>query len=77
MRPVFAGGSLTVSIICIAIATAWSILANWGVVESSTLMWRTLATLGVLFVASLFTVNANGIFTDRGRHQARLTGAGD
>ena len=56
---------LTVSIVSIVAATALSILAIWGVVEDSTLMWRSLATLGVLFVASLLTATANSVFSEK------------
>jgi hypothetical protein len=56
---------LTVSIVSIVSATTLSILAIWGVVESSTLIWRSLATLGVLFLASILTVMVNNIFAEK------------
>ena len=56
---------LTVSVVCIITATALSILSIWGVVESATLIWRSLSTLGVLFLASILTVMVNNIFVDR------------
>jgi hypothetical protein len=55
----------TVAIVSIVAATALSILAIWGVVESATLIWRSLSTLGVLFVASLLTVMSNNIFLEK------------
>lgn len=61
---------LTISIVSIVTATALSILAIWGVVASTTLMWRSLSTLGVLFVASILTVMVNNIFVEkRGRQE--------
>lgn len=55
----------TVSIVSIVSATAVSILGIWGFVADQTLMWRALATLGVLFLASILTVMVNGFFVDR------------
>ena len=55
----------TICVVSIVSATALSILGIWGVVDDAKLMWRALATLGVLFVASILTVVVNNIFVAR------------
>ncbi len=50
---------LAVSLLSILVATTVSILAIWNVVEDDTFVWRSLMTLGVIFLASVLTVSVN------------------
>lgn len=52
---------LAVSLLCILVATTVSILAIWNVVEDDEFVWKSLMTLGVIFLAALFTVSVNHI----------------
>jgi|GEM_PF-1325491 len=51
--------SLYVSLLCIIVATTISILGIWNVVDSDVLVWKSLMTLGVIFLASLLTYSVN------------------
>jgi hypothetical protein len=50
-----------ICIICIVAGTTISILAIWGVFETSYVFLRSLSTLGVIFLASVFTITVNKI----------------
>lgn len=68
--------ALIVGVLTIIAATTVSILAIWNVVEDSYLVWRSLATLGVVFLAVVLTVTVNNLVgarapggQDPGRHE--------
>jgi hypothetical protein len=50
-----------ICLICIVAGTTISILAIWGVFETSHVLLRSLSTLGVIFLASVFTITVNKI----------------
>jgi hypothetical protein len=50
-----------ICILCIVAGSTISILAIWGVVDAEDAMWKSLATIGVVFSASLLTVLVNRI----------------
>lgn len=50
---------LYVSLFCILVATTISILAIWQVVIDAEFVWKSLMTLGVIFLASLLTFTVN------------------
>lgn len=56
-----------VCIVCIVIAACISILAIWNVVDSTDLVWKSLSTLGVVFLASILTVSVDNIFSRKER----------
>ena len=58
--------SLSIALICIAIGTAVSILGIWGFIGDTGIIWRALATLGVVFLASLMVVAVNNMLSSRG-----------
>ena len=49
-------------IVCTAIAALLSVLAIWNVVDATVVVWKALATLGVVFLASILTVTVNSTF---------------
>ncbi|MCF7804453.1 MAG: hypothetical protein K9N46_09445 [Candidatus Marinimicrobia bacterium] len=53
--------SLYISLLCIVIATTISILAIWRVVIDTEFVWKSLMTLGVIFLASLLTYTVNNL----------------
>lgn len=53
--------SLYVSLLSIVIATTISILAIWQVVIDTEFVWKSLMTLGVIFLASLLTYTVNNL----------------
>lgn len=53
--------TLYISILCILIATTISILAIWRVVIDTQFVWKSLMTLGVIFLASLLTFTVNNL----------------
>ena len=55
----------SVCIICIIGATAVSIVGIWGVVGNTDLIWKSLATLGIVFLAGILTVSVNKMFAER------------
>ena len=44
-----------------------STLAIWNVVDNSALVWKSLSTMGVIFLASILTVSVDNIFSRRAR----------
>jgi hypothetical protein len=48
-----------VCLVCIVAGATISILAIWGVFETSHVFLRSLSTLGVIFLASVFTITVN------------------
>ncbi len=64
--------TLYISILCILIATTISILAIWRVVIDTQFVWKSLMTLGVIFLASLLTFTVNNLIpVDRDRKPPR------
>lgn len=57
----------SICILCIVAATSVSILAIWNVVDDTALIWKSLATLGVVFLASILTVSVDNIFARKAR----------
>jgi len=53
--------SLYISLLSIVIATTISILAIWQVVIDTEFVWKSLMTLGVIFLASLLTYTVNNL----------------
>ncbi len=53
---------LGISILAIVMGITISILAIWNVVETSDFFWRSLMTMGVLFLGSILTVTVNNFF---------------
>ena len=49
----------TLCLICIIVGTTISILAIWKVIADQDFYWRSLMTLGVLFLASVLTATIN------------------
>jgi hypothetical protein len=61
-----------VCLICIIAGTTISLLAIWGVFETSYVFLRSLSTLGVIFLASIFTITVNKIIPiDRTKHEQK------
>ena len=52
---------LVICLVCIVAGTTISILAIWGVFETSYVFLRSLSTLGVIFLASVFVITVNKI----------------
>ena len=50
-----------ICVVCIVAGTTISILAIWNVVEKSYIIWKSLLTFGVIFLASLLTITINKI----------------
>ena len=57
----------SICILCIVAATSVSILAIWNVVDDTALLWKSLSTLGVVFLASILTVTVDKIFSRTAR----------
>jgi hypothetical protein len=55
----------SVCILCIIGATCVSIMAIWNVVDDTALVWKSLSTMGVIFLASIMTVTVDNIFSRR------------
>jgi ABC-type bacteriocin/lantibiotic exporter with double-glycine peptidase domain len=62
--------SLGIALLCILFATTISILAIWNVVADRYLVWRALATLGVIFLATILAVIVNSLVSERDSRQA-------
>ena len=58
-----------VCILCIIGATCVSIMAIWNVVDDSALVWKSLSTMGVIFLASIMTVTVDNIFSRKVREE--------
>lgn len=54
-----------ICILCIVGATTVSIFGIWGVVANTDLIWKSLATIGVVFLSGVLTVSVNKMFADR------------
>jgi hypothetical protein len=50
-----------VCLVCIVAGTTISILSIWNVVAKSYIVWNSLLTFGVIFLASLLTMTVNKI----------------
>jgi len=50
---------LVICLICIVAGTTISILAIWGVVAKNYVIWKSLLTFAVIFLASLLTITVN------------------
>ena len=56
--------ALYIGVVSILAATSISILAIWGYIDDNTLVWRTLATLGVVFLGVIMSVVVGTITKD-------------
>ena len=59
--------ALSVALLCVVIGTAVSIMGIWGFIGDKGLIWRSLATLGVVFLASILTVTVNNMIGEKGK----------
>jgi hypothetical protein len=50
-----------ICLVCIVAGTTISILAIWNVVAKSYIVWKSLLTFGVIFLASLLTMTVSKI----------------
>lgn len=55
--------ALAVALLCVAVGTAVSIMGIWGFIGDKGIIWRSLATLGVVFLASVITVAVNNMIS--------------
>jgi hypothetical protein len=50
-----------ICVVCIVAGTTISILSIWNVVAKGYIVWKSLLTIGVVFLASLLTITVNKI----------------
>lgn len=50
-----------ICVVCIVAGTTISILSIWNVVPKGYIVWKSLLTIGVIFLASLLTITVNKI----------------
>ena len=53
--------ALAIALICVAAGTGISVLAIWGFIGDTGIVWRSLATLGVIFLGTILTVTVNNM----------------
>ena len=53
--------ALVVGLICILLGTTVSILGIWGYIGDTGLIWRSLSTLGVVFLGVMLAVAVNNM----------------
>lgn len=53
--------ALAIALLCVAMGTAVSIMGIWGFIGDTGLIWRSLATLGVVFLATILIVAVNNV----------------
>ena len=53
--------ALIVGLICILLGTTVSILGIWGYIGDTGLIWRSLSTLGVVFLGVMLAVAVNNM----------------
>ena len=61
--------ALAVALLCVAIGTAVSIMGIWGFIGDTGLIWRSLATLGVVFLACILTVAVNNMINAKSTNE--------
>jgi len=54
-----------ICVVCIVAGTTISILAIWNVVAKGYIIWKSLLTIGVVFLASLLTITVNKMIPSR------------
>jgi len=54
-----------ISLFCIGAGTVISILGIWGFIGDQGLIWRSLATLAVVFIATILTFTVNNMINDK------------
>lgn len=54
-----------ISLLCIGAGTVISILGIWGFIGDQGLIWRSLATLAVVFIATILTFTVNNMINDK------------
>ena len=52
--------ALAIALICVVASTTISILGIWGFIGDTGLVWRSLATLGVIFLGTILTGPKDG-----------------
>ena len=57
--------ALALGIVCILLATTVSIAGIWGYIGDTGLVWRSLSTLGVVFLGVVLTVAINSMTSDK------------
>ena len=57
--------ALAIALICVAGGTGIAVLAIWGFIGDTGIVWRALATLGVIFLATILTVTVNNMLGSR------------
>ncbi len=60
---------LYISLLTIVLATTIAILAIWQVVIDTEFVWKSLMTLGVIFLASLLTYTVNNLIPVENRSE--------
>ena len=55
----------TICIVCIVVATPLSLTLIWGEIHDSVFLWKSLQTVGVLFLASALTLSVSKTFGRR------------
>ena len=60
---------LGIAIFCIGVGTVISILGIWGFIGDTGLIWRSLATLAVVFIATILTFTVNNMITDKKKEE--------
>lgn len=53
--------ALIIGLICIICGATVSILGIWGFIGDKGIVWRSLATLGVIFLSVILTVTINNL----------------
>lgn len=56
---------LGIALFCIGTGTVISALGIWGFIGDKGLIWRSLATLAVVFIATILTFTVNNMITDK------------
>lgn len=62
---------LGIALFCVGIGTLISILGIWGFIGDTGIIWRTLATLAVVFIATILTFTVNNMITDKKNEEGK------
>ena len=57
--------ALVIAVICILLGTTVSILGIWGYIGDTGLVWRSLATLGVVLLGVVLSVAINNMINSK------------
>lgn len=60
---------LGIALSCIAIGATISILGIWGFIGDTGLIWRSLSTLGVVFLATVLTFTVNSMVSAKSKEE--------